>query len=200
MGVSHHGQSHDAEDQHTGPEQGSLREVAAQPPNDQALDDLGESERAEVGMAGPGRLSGLRPARGLPLLPTTPGPQPPVPAARKHRAEGEPAVPTMNSRFWGDGACSLGDLTHVHTHAHTCSTSRNNCISAVSGVMKVTVLVAPSCLTLCRSMDCSPPGSSVHGILQARTLEWVAISFSRGSSGSRDHTWGSCIAGRFFPV
>ena len=38
------------------------------------------------------------------------------------------------------------------------------------------------CLTLCDPMDCSPPGSSVHGILQARILEWVAIPFSRGSS------------------
>ena len=39
-----------------------------------------------------------------------------------------------------------------------------------------------SCPTLCNPMDCSPPGSSIHGILQARILEWVAISFSRGSS------------------
>ena len=39
-----------------------------------------------------------------------------------------------------------------------------------------------SCLTLCDSMDCSPPGSSVRGLLQARILEWVAIPFSRGSS------------------
>ena len=38
--------------------------------------------------------------------------------------------------------------------------------------------VAQSCLTLCDPVDCSPPGSSIHGILQARTLEWVAISFS----------------------
>ena len=43
-------------------------------------------------------------------------------------------------------------------------------------------LVAQLCLTLCDPVDCSPRGSSVHGILQARTLEWVAISFSRGSS------------------
>ena len=42
--------------------------------------------------------------------------------------------------------------------------------------------VAQSCLTLCDPVDCSPPGSSVHGILQARILEWVVISFSRGSS------------------
>ena len=44
------------------------------------------------------------------------------------------------------------------------------------------VLSHQSCPTLCNPMDCSPPGSSVHGILQARILEWVAISFFRGSS------------------
>ena len=48
--------------------------------------------------------------------------------------------------------------------------------------------VAQSCPTLCDPVDCSPPGSSVHGILQARILEWVAISFSRGSSHPRDRT------------
>ena len=47
-------------------------------------------------------------------------------------------------------------------------------------------------------MDCSPPGSSVHGILQARILEWVAISFSRGSSQPRDWTQVSRIASRCF--
>ena len=57
--------------------------------------------------------------------------------------------------------------------------------------------VTQSCLTLCDPMDCSPPGS-VHGILQARILEWVAISFSRGSSQPRDRTQVSRIAGRFF--
>ena len=46
-------------------------------------------------------------------------------------------------------------------------------------------------------MDCSLPGNSVHGILQARILEWVAISSSRGSSWPRDGTWGSCVTGRF---
>ena len=48
------------------------------------------------------------------------------------------------------------------------------------------VLVAESCLTLCDPVDCSPPGSSVHGISQGRILEWVAISFSRESFPSRD--------------
>ena len=62
------------------------------------------------------------------------------------------------------------------------------------------VLVTQSCLILCNPMDYSPPGSSVHGILQARILEWVAIPFSRGSSWPRDRTWVSHIAGRFFAV
>ena len=46
----------------------------------------------------------------------------------------------------------------------------------------VCVLVSQSCPTLCNPMDCSPPGSSVHGILQVRILEWVTIPLSRGSS------------------
>ena len=57
--------------------------------------------------------------------------------------------------------------------------------------------VAQSCLTLCDPMDCSPPGYSVQGILQTRILEWVAISYFKGSSWSRDRTQVSCIAGRF---
>ena len=58
--------------------------------------------------------------------------------------------------------------------------------------------VAQSCLTLYDPVDCNPPGSSVHGILQARILEWAAISFFRGSSRPRDRTWVSGIAGRCF--
>ena len=53
-------------------------------------------------------------------------------------------------------------------------------------------------LTLCDPMDFSPPGSSVHGIPQARILEWVSVSCSRGSSQPRDQIRISCIAGRFF--
>ena len=62
------------------------------------------------------------------------------------------------------------------------------------------VLVAQSCPTLYDSMDCSPPGSSVHGILQARTLECVVLSFSRGSFRPRDQTRVSCTAGRFLTI
>ena len=54
------------------------------------------------------------------------------------------------------------------------------------------------CPTPCDPVDCNPPGSSVHGILRAGILAWVAISFSRGSSQPRDRTWVSCIAGRHF--
>ena len=53
--------------------------------------------------------------------------------------------------------------------------------------------VAQSCLTLCDPMDCSLPGSSVHGIFQALVLEWIAISFSSRSSRPRDRTQFSCI-------
>ena len=62
-------------------------------------------------------------------------------------------------------------------------------------------LVTKSCPTLHDPMDCSPPGSSVHGILQARILEWVAISFSRRSSWPGDQTLISCISclGRWIP-
>ena len=96
------------------------------------------------------------------------------------------------------------------------------------GSFPIVVLVAKLCPTLRNPMDCSPPGSSVHGILQARILgwvampfsrglpdpgilyclshqgsprilEWVAYSFSRGSSHPRNQTGVSCITGGFFP-
>ena len=60
--------------------------------------------------------------------------------------------------------------------------------------------VAQSCPTLCDPMDCSLQRSSVHGILQAKVPEWVAISFSRVSSQSRDQTWVSRIVGRRFTI
>ena len=54
--------------------------------------------------------------------------------------------------------------------------------------------------SLCNSVDCNLPGSSVHGILQARILEWVTVPFSRGSSQARDQTQVSHIAGGYFTV
>ena len=93
---------------------------------------------------------------------------------------------------------------------HTCIfTSPLNCLITVSDQKDAyfcfiyswyvfMCLVAQWCPTLCDPMDCSLPGCSVHGISQARILEWVAIPFSRGSSWPRDQTQVSCIAGGFF--
>ena len=57
-----------------------------------------------------------------------------------------------------------------------------------------------SCPTLCDPIDCSTPGSSLHGILQARIPEWIAISFSRGPSRPRDQTQVTLISGRCFTI
>ena len=65
-------------------------------------------------------------------------------------------------------------------------------------VKSVKVLVTQSCPTFCDPMDGSLPGSSVHGILQARILEWVVLLSSKGSSQLRGQTQVSCTVGRFF--
>ena len=62
----------------------------------------------------------------------------------------------------------------------------------------VVVVLSLSRIQLLKPVDCSPPGSSVHGILQARIVDWVAISFSRGSTPPSDQTHISCIAGSLF--
>ena len=80
---------------------------------------------------------------------------------------------------------------------------RGQCLGVRSctWLLAVLCLVSQSCPVLCNSMDYSPPGSFVHGILQARILEWVAMPFSRGSSQPRDRTQVFCIAGgRFFII
>ena len=64
----------------------------------------------------------------------------------------------------------------------------------------VKVLVTESFLTLCDSVDCSPPDLPSHRFLHARILKWVASPFSKESSQPRDRTWVSCIAGSFFNV
>ena len=78
-----------------------------------------------------------------------------------------------------------------------------NLLSEIVEAQNQWVLAIQSCPTLCDPMDCSLPGSSVHGILQMRILEWVAIPFSRGFSWFRDWTSASCVScteGRFFPI
>ena len=86
----------------------------------------------------------------------------------------------------------------ITAQIHTCFTKRGTKSTEILGLPSKSeeyyfsivtyVLVAQSCLTLCDLMDCSPPGSSVHGILQARILGWVAIPFFRRSSWYRDRT------------
>ena len=87
-----------------------------------------------------------------------------------------------------DFYCSHGGHNQMYL---TRTILQMSCLGDRSNVVGI-VLTAQSCLNLCYPMDCSPPGFSVHEILQARILEWVAISFSR------DQTWVSRIAGRFF--
>ena len=70
------------------------------------------------------------------------------------------------------------------------------CLEYILGENEVT----QSCLTLCDPVNCSLPSSSIHGILQSRILEWVAIAFSRGSSQPRDQTQVSRVAGRHFTI
>ena len=60
--------------------------------------------------------------------------------------------------------------------------------------MRVCARSLQSCPTLCNPLDCSPPGLSVHGVSQARILEWVAMPFSRGSSWPRDQTCITCVS------
>ena len=85
---------------------------------------------------------------------------------------------------------------YIHSFIHSTNTIEH---LLYVGIYRV-VLVVQLCPTLCDPTDCSLPGSSVHEILQAGILGWVAIPFSRGSSQPRDRTRVSCIAGRFFTI
>ena len=76
----------------------------------------------------------------------------------------------------------------------------NSVSEPVAEITLIFIILTQLCPTLCDHMDCSPPGSCVHGILQARILEWVAISYSRGSSGPSDWTRVSLIVTKFFTM
>ena len=118
-------------------------------------------------------------------------------------------------------------MWHMHIYIHTCTHTYTYTMDCYSAIKKNEFLpfvpmcidpknttlskisqtekdkwkwseVTQSCPTPCDPMDCSLPGSSLHGILQTRVLVWVAISFSGGSSQPRDRTRVSCIPGRCF--
>ena len=93
---------------------------------------------------------------------------------------------------------SLVGFTVICFFRSCCSLVEPCFLSLWTLLQKVKVLVVQLCLTLGDLMDCSPPGSFVHGILRARILEWAAISFSRVSSRSRDQTQTSLNEGRLF--
>ena len=94
------------------------------------------------------------------------------------------------------------DFPQTTVSTHICHSVFNDNQSVKRGYCLITKWseVAESCLTLCDPMDCSLQCSSIHGFIQARVLEWVAISFSRGSSQPRDQTWVSRIVGRCFTI
>ena len=85
-------------------------------------------------------------------------------------------------------------IKHIYILFFVCFLICNKRIITSDRDVRVCMLSLQSCPILCDPMNCSPPGSSVHGILQARILEWVAMSFSRGSSWTRDQTHVSWIA------
>ena len=101
----------------------------------------------------------------------------------------------------------LLQTTALHTSHFTLLTCSNKMLGKLWSInlrlsltSSVSVSLSQLCLTLCNPMDCSSSGSSVHGILQARILQWVASSFSRGSSQPRDQIQISHTEGRFFTV
>ena len=94
--------------------------------------------------------------------------------------------------FWqSNGHDHNQDMEQFHYPKHYLMSL---CGQSLLQLLVVVVVVTKSCLTLGNPMDCSPPGSSIHGIFQARILEWIAISFSRGFSWLKNWTPVSCIA------
>ena len=98
-------------------------------------------------------------------------------------------LPLITIRRKGIQQENLPPNTHTHTHTHT------HTPASVSTQFSFSLCVCTQwCPTLCNPMDCTPPGSSVHGIFQARILAQDAISYSRGSSWPRDQTHVSCAS------
>ena len=98
------------------------------------------------------------------------------------------------------GLESWNQFLKTSNYPKTCHTNFPGAQNVSFSTLNSLCEVAQSCPTLCDPMDCKLPASSVRGIFQARVLEWVAISFSRGSSQPRDQTQVSCIAGRCFTI
>ena len=101
----------------------------------------------------------------------------------------------------GEEAQEGGDICIHMTGSQHCTAESNTTLKQVSVSACVVSQSLQSCPTLCNPVDCSPPGFSVHAILQARILEWVAMPSSRGPSRPRVQTHLSCLScipGTFF--
>ena len=121
-----------------------------------------------------------------------------------------PPIPSLSNHFLHLWLCFVNKLIvpffkdptykwyHIFDFLSLASFLQYDLLWVHPGFVVVVALVAKSCLTLFDPVDCSPPGSSALGIFQRRILEWVAISFSRGSSPPSDRTHMSCLTGRFF--
>ena len=108
-------------------------------------------------------------------------------------------VSANSGRCWRMGKPGVLQSVELQRVRHNWGTEQQQQMFIFLDIMPLTPNTAcAQCVQLCDLMDCSPPGSSVHGISQARIPEWVAIPSSRGSSPPRDQTRISCIAGRFF--
>ena len=118
----------------------------------------------------------------------------------------EPVCCSMSS-----SNCCFLTCIEIYCLQNSRDTLNNNCTKTLKTItmvnfllrvfchnLKYFVFVTQLCPILCHSMDCSPPASSVHGILQARILELVAMPSSRESFQPRDQTQVFCTAGRFF--
>ena len=112
----------------------------------------------------------------------------------------------LKNQFFALSFYHSPSLTSIHDHQKNHSFDQTElCWQSNVSAFQYAISVqfssfAQSCQTLCDSMDCSIPGSSVHGIFQAIGLEWIAISFSRGSSQPRDRTLVSRIVDRGFTI
>ena len=137
---------------------------------------------------------------GVSLSPITPRWDPPV-AGNKLRALIDSTLWWVVQLFYSISQC-YHNKDKVHNICDALELSKNQPHSLVSGKLSSMKLVKVAQLysTLHNPMGCSPPGSSVHGILQARILEGVAFPFSRDSSRPRDRTRVTCIACRFFTI
>ena len=129
----------------------------------------------------PPRGGGQSPAsRGSPSVAPGPG------AAPGNLAEVQ-ILPAAFDTLWGQDQCIFSPPRDSEADSRVRPTgAAHDVCGAVPETRQALKGCAQSCPTLCNAVDCSPPGSSVHGILQARVLEWAAISSSRGSSQPRD--------------